>query len=36
MSQPALKCDNNEAILKQSYTPKLLIAFKMAYFSVSA
>ena len=31
MSEPALKCENN-AIFKQIHTPKLLIAFKMAYY----
>ena len=30
MSEPALKCKNN-AIFKQKYTLKLLIAFKIAY-----
>ena len=30
MSEPALKCENN-AIFNQSYTLKLLLAFKMAY-----
>ena len=30
MSEPALKCENN-AIFKQIYTLKLLIAFEMAY-----
>ena len=30
MSKLALKCVN-KAIFKQIYTPKLLIAFKMAY-----
>ena len=30
MSVPALKCENN-AICNQNYTPKLFIAFEMAY-----
>ena len=30
MSEPALKCENN-ASFKQIYTPKLLIAFKIAF-----
>ena len=32
MSEPALKCENN-VIVKQIYTLKLFIAFKMAYSS---
>ena len=32
MSEPAQKCnENNVAILKQNYSLKLFIAFKMAY-----
>ena len=31
MSEPALKCENNEAIFKQNYTLELFIALKMAY-----
>ena len=31
MSKPALKWQNNCAILKQNYTLKLFVAFKMAY-----
>ena len=31
MSEPALKCETN-AIVKQNYTPKLFIAFKMAAY----
>ena len=31
MSEPALKCENNEAISKKNYAQKLFIAFKMAY-----
>ena len=30
MSEPEQKCENN-AILKQKYTLKLITAFKMAY-----
>ena len=30
MSEPAQKCENN-AIIKQNYTPELLIVLKMAY-----
>ena len=33
MSDPALKCENIEASFKQMYTLKLLIVFKMAYYS---
>ena len=29
MSEPAQKCENNDAILKQNYAQKLFIAFKM-------
>ena len=32
MSECALKYENN-AIFKENYTQKLLIAFKMAYYS---
>ena len=32
MYEPVQKCENNEASFKQSYTLKLFIAFKMAYF----
>ena len=32
MYEPALKCEKNEAILKQIYTLRLFIAFKMAYY----
>ena len=28
----AQECENNEALFKQNYTPKLFIAFKMAYY----
>ena len=31
MFEPALKCENNEAIFKQSYTQKLFISFKISY-----
>ena len=31
MSEPALKCENNEAIFKQNSTLELFIALKMAY-----
>ena len=33
MSDPALKCENSGASFKQMYSLKLLIAFKMAYYS---
>ena len=29
MSEPALKCENNEAIFKQNYAVKLYFALKM-------
>ena len=29
MSEPALKCENNYASFKQTWTKKLFIAFKM-------
>ena len=31
MSEPALKCKNNDRYLKQIYTLKLFVAFKMPY-----
>ena len=31
MSEPEQKCENN-ASFKQNYTPKLFIAFKLAYY----
>ena len=31
MSEPALKCENNEASFEQIYALKLFMAFKMAY-----
>ena len=32
MSEPAQKCENNDAILKQNYAQKLFFAFKMTKF----
>ena len=34
MSEPVIKCENNEASFKQIYSAKLFVAFKMAYFAV--
>ena len=34
MSEPAQKCENNEAIFKQNYTLELIIALKWPILAV--